>query len=445
VCEFRDPEPEPWGTLTNDTAAPVNQWALKQLNAEGAWNELGGKNMVARHRMTIAVVDTGVYDHKDLGGQISPTFRKNALPNATPTDVSDHHGHGTKMTGVIAAIGGNGIGIDGLMWGTTIAPCKIADTPPAHSDSVIECLDWISETLISEKKIPVTAINYSYASECCSDQVGKRIRGLRDLGVLFVAAAGNGSGSNDHLKQGDCPLFPASQGISNIISVAAVTEQGKMDSRGGPRSVHVGAPGGGRGVTSLGVNNQISYAEGSSAATAHVSGLIALLKAQGRHRPWQALRNLVLAGGSHLDPGQMMDGGTITQRRILAWEAEPQATTTPRRGSMSCRDQRVRRRLWPTADVTVHGPVELRALSIKCADSERPAPVQVRQVNEEDGSTTPIDPPQFNDDGVAPDDFRNDGEWAATFSPPNRGTYEILFWQVDSDKLGDDVLRIKVE
>ena len=72
----------------------------------------------------VAVVDSGVQaDHPDLAGRLRPgyDFVQN---DATP---QDGNGHGTHVSGIIAAVSGNGIGVESVAPGATIMPVRVLD------------------------------------------------------------------------------------------------------------------------------------------------------------------------------------------------------------------------------------------------------------------------------------------------------------------------------
>ncbi|TFG50385.1 MAG: hypothetical protein E4H40_01490, partial [Candidatus Brocadiia bacterium] len=95
------------------------QWALKAVNAEKAWNITEPSPMVI-----IAVIDSGVeLEHPDLLGNL--IYGHNFL-DETQLPIDDY-GHGTQVAGIIAARKNNSIGICGLAYGCRIMPLKVLD------------------------------------------------------------------------------------------------------------------------------------------------------------------------------------------------------------------------------------------------------------------------------------------------------------------------------
>jgi len=83
----------------------ASQWHLPLMGAPSAWAYANGKGI------TVAVCDTGVNaGHPDLAGQTVPGWN---TASDSP-DTSDVHGHGTMVSGVIAAAANNLVG--GRRW-----------------------------------------------------------------------------------------------------------------------------------------------------------------------------------------------------------------------------------------------------------------------------------------------------------------------------------------
>ena len=107
----------------------AQQWGLAGIGAPSAWDVTKGKSSVL-----VAVVDTGVdYTHPDLVGRID-TVNDYDFVNGD-ADAMDDNGHGTHVSGIIAATQDNGIGGTGVAPGCRILPVKVLSAAGA-GDSV---------------------------------------------------------------------------------------------------------------------------------------------------------------------------------------------------------------------------------------------------------------------------------------------------------------------
>jgi hypothetical protein len=328
------------------------------------------------------------------------------------------HGHGTMMASIIAATRNNRLAIAGVMPSARLASCRMAQGDgDACATAVAACLIKLAD--VSDP--PTAAINFSWMGPP-SRLVEAAIRAIRDKGVLLVASAGPGNAFDNDSKPS--PHYPASSGLSNVISVTSASFAGTPTSSYGKRTIDLSVEQ--KHVPAIlpaehPPDAYVILGASSSQSAALVSGVVAMVKAKFPNEPWPALRNRILAGGV---PVEALRNKTVTGRRLRAFD-------TDGRGALTCTNQVVQRRLLPLADSTpavFHGgtppTVKLRALSINCENPLMPAPVQVS-----DGSATPVPSPVLNDDGINGDDYPHDGEWGALWKPPAPDkTYTLSFW-----------------
>ncbi len=128
--------------------------------------------------------------------------------------------------------------------------------------------------------------------------------------MLFIAAAGNlGSDNDAH------PFYPASYPNKNIISVLAVDKNNMKASFSdyGKNSVHIGAPG--VNINSTVPGNSYGYKSGTSMATPHVSGAVALTWGHPKYNHYTAtqIKTLILKHARPLSDlsGKCTTGGTL--------------------------------------------------------------------------------------------------------------------------------------
>lgn len=219
-------------------------WGLEKINAPGAWEFTTGSNEVI-----IAVIDSGVdWSHPDLADNIwtNPGEELNGVDsdgNGFIDDIrgwdfyqndnnpADVNGHGTHVAGTIAAAGNNNIGIAGVMWNVKIMPIRaFGPDGTAKANDLLAALEYANAN-------GAHVINNSWGGLGFSESLKDAICASP---AIVVCAAGNAANNNDIL-----PVYPASYGCDNIISVAATTIADTLApfSNYGASTVHVAAPG----------------------------------------------------------------------------------------------------------------------------------------------------------------------------------------------------------
>ena len=181
------------------------------------------------------------------------------------SDPTDESGHGTHVTGIIAASVGNGLGIAGIAPEVRVMPLRAGFNVSASG--YLED-DDIAAAIVYAVENGARIINMSFGDPNPSNLLRDAVRYAADAGCVCVAAAGN--------EGGDEVFYPARS--DETIAVAASDSAGRIlsfSNRG--FSIDLAAPGlripslepGGFGVRS-----------GTSMAAAHVSGVAALILAR---------------------------------------------------------------------------------------------------------------------------------------------------------------------
>src|SRR5262249_17107241 len=132
-------------------------------------------------------------------------------------------------------------------------------------------------------------------------------------GDVFVAAAGNSGANNDTTF-----FSPASYHLPNMLVVAATDSNGNLASFSnyGPTTVDVGAPG--VNIYSTLPNNSYGFLSGTSMATPHVTGVVALLLSQ--HPTW-TYSQLIQRITTTTTPDAALAGKTVTGGIVNAGSA----------------------------------------------------------------------------------------------------------------------------
>jgi subtilisin family serine protease len=214
-------------------------WAYDGVRAGEALAAAGGGS-----RRTIAVIDTGLdLTHPEFTGRIARTFDT----GSRGADVTDFVGHGTFVTGLIAAVDGNGIGGKGVAGATRVIAVR------GSTDGGFTVGDLIRGIEFSVKH-GADVLNLSLAGRGFTRTQARALQGAFINDVLPVAASGNNGLSGNPLE------FPAaavggrrgSHGIG--LSVSATKPDGSF----GTFSTHndfvsLAAPGAGTSGCEFGV------------------------------------------------------------------------------------------------------------------------------------------------------------------------------------------------
>lgn len=200
------------------------QWGFYQLNLPAAWDITTGHGY-------IGVPDSGLdITHPDLKNY-RPHFSAN-LREVTTTSISSTSGHGSHVTGIIAATTDNDDGVAGVCWNCSIAFQRIATTSAILSDSYSNLVDIGVQVINSSWQLGGGA----WSGQMCDNPIPLAIDFcdavalVTEREILISASAGNGAnqGLGVHPTQG-APTF--ANGRSNYIQFPASD----------PRTIAVGA------------------------------------------------------------------------------------------------------------------------------------------------------------------------------------------------------------
>lgn len=196
------------GAAPNDPGLG-QQWGLNKIGASLVWKYSSGSPDIL-----VAVLDSGIQlDHPDLAGQIwtsSGEIPANYLDDdkngkvddvrgwhfyhrctvngctlGEDANVKDDYGHGTLISGVIAAKTNNGLGVAGIAGNSRILPVKVLDQYGNgwYSD--------IAAGIMYAANQGAKIINLSLGGDADSSVLRSAVDYARARGILVVAAAGN--------------------------------------------------------------------------------------------------------------------------------------------------------------------------------------------------------------------------------------------------------------
>ncbi|MBN2453699.1 MAG: S8 family serine peptidase [Candidatus Omnitrophica bacterium] len=175
-----------------------DMWGMRWLNASYAWDISTGSGV------TVAVIDSGIdYNHSDINDNVwTNAAELNGLPGVdddgngyiddvrgwdfinSDNDPMDDRGHGTHVTGVIAAEGNNGQGVIGMAYNAKIMPLKIFTSTGSSN------VDIIAPAIRYAVDMGVRVINCSFSMTFYQVAIDA-FQYAYDHGVIIVASVGN--------------------------------------------------------------------------------------------------------------------------------------------------------------------------------------------------------------------------------------------------------------
>lgn len=292
---------ELWGMYGSDspvTAGPAGTTNEFGSNAEAAWLE----DVTGSHDVIVGVIDDGVnIAHEDLADNIwvNPfEIAGDGVDNDGNGFVDDVHGwnflndtnnvyssgddHGTHVAGTIGATGNNETGVAGVNWQVSMIAAKFLGSNGGRTSDAIRAIDYMTDLKVRHG-INLVATNNSWGGGNFSQALKDAILRSAKADILFVAAAGNNGLPMDSL-----PFYPAAYttlvgtdtesaaDYEAVVSVAAINSNGNLASFSnfGEVGVDLAAPG-------VGIRSTVGFSDyedfsGTSMASPHVTGAIAL-------------------------------------------------------------------------------------------------------------------------------------------------------------------------
>lgn len=214
----------------------------------------------------------------------------------------DDHQHGTHVAGTIGAEGNNGIGITGVTWKVQLSALKLA-----NERGIIDAFSAI-RAIQYATQMGFDLTNNSWGGGTFSNILYDAIADAENAGQLFIAAAGNDSKNIDLSAS-----YPASYDLDNIIAVASTNHFDNISSFSdfGATRVDLAAPG--SNIVSTTPAKTYTYLSGTSMATPHVAGAVALLWASCPELSYLELKEQLL---QTVDVIPSMQGKCVSNGRL---------------------------------------------------------------------------------------------------------------------------------
>lgn len=297
----------------------AQQYGPQQIAAPAAWNTSTGRGVV------IAVVDTGVdLQHPDLAGKLVAGIDMvdgDSTPQDCPvSEAKPACGHGTHVAGIAAAATNNGIGIAGVAPEARIMPVRVLNTDGTGStrtvsDGIRWAVDHGARVVNLSLSGQVTLLDALFGTNSLEPAISY----AWSKGAVVVAAAGNLQAAGAGQPSG------YSKGVKALVVTATdrnrnhPTWANRADTDWG-----VAAPG--DAIVSTVTGGGYAAMSGTSMSTPHVSGVAALLLAQGLSNAQVVQR--ILSTAHPLGP-RVSDGAGLVDAAAAVGAPAKAATPAP--------------------------------------------------------------------------------------------------------------------
>ena len=274
------------------------------VQAQTAWNKRTNCSKVA-------VLDTGTqYTHPDLkdnvwhnkhevddngkdddkNGYVDDYYGLNAI--AGKGNAEDKDGHGTHVSGIIAAHGNNALGVSGLCWDGTVMPVKFMNSQGQGSTSDADR----GHRLRRSSRAPRSSTTRGAGAR---SRIRSRTRSSTPRTRACCSSSRPATTAQDIDKD---PFYPADYTNGNILCVAAITADDSLAEllRLRFKNVDLGAPG--NNIVSTYPTSTYKVLSGTSMATPFVTAAAAMLRSAER-RPHLQQAEVADQGPRHAEPG----------------------------------------------------------------------------------------------------------------------------------------------
>ena len=317
------------GTAPNDPNY-AEQWNLSVLNMPKAWDIEQGKPQV-----TVAVIDSGIAtQHPEFRSQLwenvdeiprngidddgngyvddkngwdfsdAPTLPGSGDWTVRDNDPDDETGHGTHVSGIIAAKADNGLGIAGIAPHCRLMPLRAGFK---YGGGAYLQNDDLAAAIVYAADNGAQVINMSWGDTVRAFIIEDAVEYAYHRGCILVGAAGNSAAVGSY--------YPAA--LKSVISVAGLGQENQLyDSSNFGATIDIAAPG--EEILSTALNGEYQKRDGTSMAAAHVSGVAALVLSGNLHVTNIEIQEKLITTAKPLFVTELVGAGLLDASAALA-------------------------------------------------------------------------------------------------------------------------------
>lgn len=237
----------------------LNQWNLEAVNMP---DDQLVADTASGSAVKVAVMDSGITPLSGIEIAGTVDFANLGEDNVNENPLfDDPSGHGTGIAGMIAAKGKDSV-LKGIAKDAQIYSVKVLDTQNQSTISkIVSGIYWCIDHNID-------VINMSFGTAKYSETLKKAVEDASAAGIIMVASAGNRG------EEAETMDYPAA--YPEVLSVGAVNGEKQICGFTSKKEdADIFAPG--EKVWTQGVFQGLTAVDGTSIATAHVTGAVALL------------------------------------------------------------------------------------------------------------------------------------------------------------------------
>ena len=307
----------------------TEQWNLTVLNMLQAWDIEQGKPQV-----TVAVVDSGIATrHPEFRSQLwenvdeipgngidddgngyiddksgwdfsdAPTLPGSGDWTVRDNDPEDETGHGTHVSGIIAAKVNNGLGIAGIAPNCRLMPLRAGFK---YGGGAYLQNDDLAAAIVYAADNGARVINMSWGDTVRAFIIEDAVEYAHHRGCILVGAAGNSAAVGSY--------YPAA--LKSVISVAGLGQEKQLyDGSNFGATINIAAPG--EEILSTALNAEYRKRSGTSMAAAHVSGVAALVLSANPHATNIEIQEKLITTAKPLFITEVVGAGSLDAHAAL--------------------------------------------------------------------------------------------------------------------------------